>query len=222
MTPVVTFDLFSALLDSRAGGSAAFDTLARDRGWAVRGEELYDGWDARNKAAQRDCAGWVPWREPAVTALATTYADRELSADPAADVEVLVASMPAWPTWPDVANGLPRLAPAYRVGLLSNVDDDLFERTAAAPLVDPEVVLTSQRLRAYKPHSAIYRRARSAVGPMVHVATSGRDVRGALEAGIPVVRLRRPGHGLDPDGPRPTYEVETVDDLPHVLPALLG
>ncbi len=52
---------------------------------------------------------------------------------------------------------------------------------------------------------------------MVHVATSARDVRGALEAGIPVVRLRRPGHELDPDGPRPAYEVESVDELRAVL-----
>lgn len=64
---------------------------------------------------------------------------------------------------------------------------------------------------------AIYRRAVETVGSMVHVATSARDVRGALEAGIPVVRLRRPGHALDPDGPRPTYEVRTVDDLPGAL-----
>ena len=31
--------------------------------------------------------------------------------------------------------------------------------------------------------------------------TSARDVRGALEAGIDVIRLRRPGHRLDPSGP---------------------
>ena len=80
-----------------------------------------------------------------------------------------------------------------RVGLLSNVDDALFARTAAAPFVDPAAALTSEQLGAYKPHPEIYLRAKARLGDLVHVPTSARDVRGALEAGIPVVRLRRPG-----------------------------
>ena len=42
-----------------------------------------------------------------------------------------------------------------------------------------------------------------------------------LEARIPVVRLRRPGHRLDPDGPAPDHEVGSVTELPEVLAALL-
>lgn len=215
--PVVTFDLFSALLDSRAGGSAAFDRMARAAGWPTTGVQLYDVWDARNKAAQRDCLSWVPWREPASRALSQTYTSLGLDGDVTADVETLVASMSDWPLWPDASDGLRILGTEHRVGLLSNVDDEMFMSTAAAPYVDPELVLSSQRLLAYKPHAAIYRHAVETVGSMVHVATSARDVRGALEAGIPVVRLRRPGHVLDPDGPRPTYEVTTVADLPGAL-----
>ena len=117
-------------------------------------------------------------------------------------------------------DGLPRLAAHHRVGLLSNVDDELFARTAAAPLVDPDVALTSQRLQAYKPHPEIYLRAREALGELVHVAMSARDVRGALEAGISTVRLRRPGHELDPEGPRPAYEVGSMHELRGVLASM--
>lgn len=220
MTTVVTFDLFSALLDSRAGGCAAFDQLAGSRGWAVSGEALYDRWDAHNKAAQRDCTGWVPWRDPAAAALRRTYAELDVVGAVPDDLEVLVNSMADWPLWPDVAPGLPLVAAGHRIGLLSNVDDEVFARTAAAPLVDADVALTSQRLQAYKPHAAIYLRARDSLGSMVHVAASARDVRGALEAGIPVVRLRRPGHELDPDGPAPTHEVDAVADLAPVITSL--
>lgn len=215
--PLVTFDLFSALLDSRSGGSAAFDRLASGLGWQVRGEQLYDAWDPRNKAAQGDCATWVPWREPATRALTAAYAALGLDGDPEAGVEALAESMPRWPLWPDVLAGLPTLAETHRVGLLSNVDDELFRRTAAAALVDHEAAFTSERLRAYKPHPEIYVRAVEEAGPLVHVATSARDVRGALEAEIPVVRLRRPGHELDPDGPRPTHQVSDLGALGPVL-----
>lgn len=84
--------------------------------------------------------------------------------------------MADWPLWPDVAGGLPRLARVARVGLLSNVDDALFARTAAAPLVDPEVALTSEQLGVYKPHPEIYLRAKARLGDLVHVPTSARDV----------------------------------------------
>ncbi len=219
---VVTFDLFSALIDSRTGGSAAFDALARANDWPVSGFQLYDAWDPRNKTAQRDCTVWEPWRGPAGRAVAAAYADLGIEGDPAEGVEALIRSMADWPLWPDVPDGLPALRDRWRVGLLSNVDDDLFASTAAAPLVDQDVVLTSERLGVYKPHAAIYRRAVDTLGTLVHVATSRRDVRGALEAGIPTVRLQRPGHDLDPDGPRPTHEVTSTGELPGVLAAAMS
>jgi 2-haloacid dehalogenase len=49
------------------------------------------------------------------------------------------------------------------------------------------------------------------------VATSARDVRGALEAGIRVVRLRRPGHQLDPAGPSPRDEASDVRGVGALL-----
>jgi 2-haloacid dehalogenase len=52
----------------------------------------------------------------------------------------------------------------------------------------------------------------------VHVASSARDVRGALEAGIEVIRLRRPGHALDPTGPRPEREAGDLTELAALLP----
>ena len=60
---VVTFDLFSALTDSRRGGSAQFAQLAAQHDWAVAGEDVYDRWDAHNKSAQRDCTQWRSYRE---------------------------------------------------------------------------------------------------------------------------------------------------------------
>jgi 2-haloacid dehalogenase len=218
---LVTFDLFSALIDSRTGGSAAFAGLAAAHGWDVGGADLYDDWDARNKASQKelphdDAAPWVSFAEHSRRALAASYAARGLEADPTADVEVLLGSLPDWPLWPDVEAGLAAVGRSHRVGVLSNVDDELFGRTRAAALVAADAVLTSERLRAYKPHPELYRRARDA-GAQVHVPASARDTRGALEAGLAVVRVRRPGHRVDPAGPQPEHEVDDLAQLPAVL-----
>lgn len=218
---VVTFDLFSALLDSRTGGGSAFQVLARERDWPLSGQEVFDAWDPRHKEAQRACGTWVPYREPARRSLAETYAALGLAGDAGEDLERVLAGLGTWPLWPDVPRGLPGLAGHVRVGLLSNVDDALVRRTRAAALVDDEVALTSERLRAYKPSPLIYHRARERLGVMVHVASSARDVRGALEAGIPVVRLARPGHAVDAAGPRPPVQVGSVAELLPVLPRVL-
>ena len=152
-------------------------------------------------------------------ALTAAYAALGLDADADDDAATLLDSVGDWPLWPDVEAGLPAVAAAgYRVGVLSNVDDDVFARTRVAPLVEDDGVLTSHRLHAYKPAPELYRRAlERAGGRLTHVATSARDVRGALEAGIDVVRLRRPGHDLDPDGPRPAVVVGDLHDVVTVL-----
>jgi 2-haloacid dehalogenase len=221
----VTFDLFSALIDSRAGGSAALGALAAGRGWDVSGADLYDDWDASNKASQKDTpdgegAPWVSFAEHSRRALGAAYAGRGLAVDAAgvaADAAALLATLPDWPLWPDVASALPEIARRHRVGVLSNVDDELFGRTRAAVLFpDAAAVLTSQRLRAYKPHPQLYRRAAEA-GVQVHVPASARDTRGALEAGLAVVRVVRPGHRVDPDGPQPRHEVADLGELPALL-----
>jgi len=229
----VTFDLFSALVDARTGGSAALSAIAGRHGWDVAGSELYDEWDTRNKAGQKDTpvedgVPWVSFAEHCRRALAATYAARGLPTDAAgvaADTETLLGTLPDWPLWPDVAAALPEVARSHRVGVLSNVDDDLFARTRVAPLVqqlsDDGAVLTSERLRAYKPDARLYRRA-AGQGVDVHVPASARDTRGALEAGLTVVRVRRPGHRVDPDGPQPRHEVADLAELPAVLAALTG
>ena len=207
---MITFDLFSALIDSRTGASRVLAELAAGRGWSIGGERLYDEWDHRNKASQRDVPEWIPFAEHCRRSLAATYRELGLSGPADDDAAHLLASVGDWPLWPDVEAGLPALAQRHRIGVLSNVDDDVFARTRVAPLVADGDVLTSERLRAYKPHPDIYRRARErAGGRLLHVATSARDVRGAVEAGIDVVRLVRPGH--QPDGARPTPPHEAAD-----------
>jgi 2-haloacid dehalogenase len=217
-TPLVTFDLFSALIDSRTGASRILAGISAQRRWGLAGEQVYDEWDRRNKASQRDEREWIPFAEHCRHSLMATYADLGLSGPAVVDAAMLLGSVGGWPLWPGVAAGLTEIAARHRIGILSNVDDDVFARTKVAALVADDAVLTSERLRAYKPGPEIYRRARErAGGDLVHVATSARDVRGALEAGIDVIHLRRPGHELDPAGPVPDRTAADLTEVARLL-----
>ncbi|HLM04986.1 MAG TPA: HAD family hydrolase [Blastococcus sp.] len=215
---LVTFDLFSALIDSRTGAARILAVISAERGWGIDGGRLQDEWDRRNKASQRDEPEWIPFAEHCRRSLAATYDELGLTGPANVDAVMLLGSVAGWPLWPDVVRELPAIAGDHRVGILSNVDDDVFARTKVARLLDDDVVLTSERLRAYKPGADIYRRARErAGGELVHVATSGRDVRGAMEAGIDVIRLRRRGHDPDPAGPRPGREAADLAGVRRLL-----
>lgn len=219
--PLVTFDVFSALVDSRSGAARVLGAWAEQRGWPADGEEVYDRWDGLNKRSHRDVTTWRSYAQLAAGALEATYTQLGLHGDVRTDCAALLDSMAHWPLWPDVDDGLAELAGQFRFGVLSNIDDDLLARTRVSQLpLDPAAIVTSERVLAYKPARRIYSEAARLLGPYVHVASSARDVKGALEAGIDVVRLSRPGHALDPDGPVPQHQATSTTRLAALITPL--
>jgi 2-haloalkanoic acid dehalogenase type II len=216
---LITFDVFSALTNSRVGGTAYFAALATERGWSVDPADIYDGWDARNKELHRTHAGWASFRELSAVALQAAFAALEVSRPDEAIAAGLVESMTDWPLWPDVTLAAFGPLDPHRLGLLTNIDNDLLASTAVARLglFEADAILTSERLHSYKPAAGFYAAAEATVGPFIHVASSARDVRGAGSAGLRCIRLARSGHPLDPNGPVPRWTIESLADLPAAV-----
>jgi 2-haloalkanoic acid dehalogenase type II len=213
----VTFDCYSALVDSHTGVTTAFAELARVRGWSVDAAELAGYWDGRNKALQRDTTVWASYRALARRAMIEATDRFGLRGDPDADTAAVLATIPRWPHYADVPDGVARVAERYPVVLLSNIDDDLLAVTRCGyPFLR---AVTSEQARCYKPNVGIYLHAERQLGtPLLHVPASARDVRGAMEAGLDVVRVVRPGHELDPDGPTPDIDIGDLRELADLLP----
>lgn len=215
----ISLDVYSALVDSATGGTAALDRIGRQQGWETDAAALYHAWDRANKGSHRETMTFVPFRELAVRAMRTVLDEHGLAGDAREVTDALLASLHEWPLWPDVIEGLARIAPHHHLALLSNIDDDLLTSSPPGPLVTDHI--TSEQARAYKPHPALYDHARRQLGDgWIHVAASGRDVRGSLEAGVTVVRIVRPGHALDPAGPAPSIEIDDLRDLGDAVAAL--
>jgi 2-haloacid dehalogenase len=93
--------------------------------------------------------------------------------------------------------------------IVSNVDDDLFARTAARLLVPFYEVITAQQVRSYKPGRAhfdeVLRRTGATPATVLHVAQSlFHDHVPAQAMGFPTVWVNRPSRlpntGLTPPG----------------------
>jgi len=216
MRPTVSFDVYSALIDSRRGAGRTFAALAVSRSWPHDGEELYIGWDARNKALHAQADGSVSFRALAAQAMSGLLTDLGIEDDATAVTDLVLADVGSWPTWPDVGAGLMAVAAQHPIALLSNIDDDILALTRFG--IDIPLRITSERAKSFKPARGIYDFARSQLGvTLVHVPASGRDVRGALEAGVRTVRIIRPGYQVDPTGPQPEHEAEDLRELPGLL-----
>jgi 2-haloacid dehalogenase len=56
-----------------------------------------------------------------------------------------------WPPFPDSPDALARLKERFKLGVITNCDDDLFARTQARLGVEFDWVITAQQVGAYKP-----------------------------------------------------------------------
>ncbi|HYN06311.1 MAG TPA: HAD family hydrolase [Vicinamibacterales bacterium] len=108
------------------------------------------------------------------------------------------------PLFPDVEPMLAALrAEGYRLGVLTNCDEDLFARTQRSFLLPFDEVVTAERVRDYKPSTSHFRFfARSTgAGPAnwVHVARSWyHDIVPARQIEVPRVWVDRDDTGEDP------------------------
>ena len=125
----------------------------------------------------------------------------------------------AWGTLPvfgDVEPMLESLRHAgWRLAVLTNCDDDLFEETHRAFRRRFDLVITAERVRDYKPSPTHFRYFRRSTGVganhWVHVACSWyHDIAPARELAVPCVWLDRDRTGEDPAAAS-AYVLSAVD-----------
>jgi putative hydrolase of the HAD superfamily len=185
---IVTFDCYGTLIDWERGIAGAF----RDAGLELGRDAVL-----RAYAEQEPIAEQPPFR-PYRDVLADTArrVAHELGWN-AGDTSFLAESLPSWTPFPDTNAALERLTGAgYRLGILSNVDDDLLAATRRRFSVDFDLVITAQQVRSYKPGHAHFVAARNAIGgaPWLHAAESNfHDIVPTNALGIENAWINRRG-----------------------------
>jgi len=193
---VLTFDCYGTLVDWEQGIGAAFRAIAAEIGKSAELPPVLRAYHEIEPAVQAET--FRSYRE-VLTETARRLAIRLGWALPTTRAGFLAESVPTWPTFPDTNAALERLAAAgYRLGILSNVDDDLLAgtRRRLAPCFDPALIVTAQQVHSYKPALAHFETARSRIGTgrWLHVAQSlFHDIAAARRFGVPVVWINRRG-----------------------------
>jgi 2-haloacid dehalogenase len=140
-----------------------------------------------------------------------------------AELGSLHESIPAWPPFRDTVAALQKLQQRYRLGVISNIDDDLFAETRKHLGVEWAGVITAQQARSYKPSLNNFQLALRTLGVapprLLHAGQSVyHDVIPAQSLGINTVwvnrRSARPGVGaVRAASGQPDLEVSDVATL---------
>lgn len=106
------------------------------------------------------------------------------------------ATLPSWPLWPDTNGALERLKQRFRLGVLSNIDRDLFAETAEQFSVDMDLLVTAEDVCSYKPKHGHFLKMLAKVGGdatgVLHCAQSlFHDCAPATQLGIPNIWINR-------------------------------
>lgn len=168
----VTFDCYGTLIDWEEGIGDAFVRAAAEDGVSLDRAEFLRAYAATEPRVEHDAY--------------RSY--RDVLAETATDVAhmlgwrlephraiFLAESLPRWKPFADTNPALERLRrTGHRLGILSNVDNDLLAVTQGHFTVDFDLVITAEQVRSYKPGHAHFLAARERISDSawLHAAQS--------------------------------------------------
>jgi len=213
---IVTFDCYGTLIDWVSGIRDAFARAAAEDGVSISGNDVIRLYGEIEPIVERD---YRPYRD-VLTETAGRVAHAlgwRLAFERAM---FLVASLPSWKPFADTNPALERMRDAgSKLGLLSNIDDDLLAATRRHFTVDFDLVITAQQVRSYKPRHAHFVAAQERIGDQrwLHAAQSNyHDVVPTNALGIPNAWINRRDEVALPGG-IPGMELENLAALADAI-----
>jgi 2-haloacid dehalogenase len=222
----LTFDCYGTLIDWEAGLTAAFRTVLDAHGIEADGEDVLARYAQHESTAE--AGPYRRYRDVLATGLRGVAGELGFEPTPA-ELEAFGGSVADWPAFPDSAAALDRLQQRYRLGVITNCDDDLFAASNRRLGVDFDWIVTAQQVGAYKPNEAGFLAAFERIGlpreRILHVAQSlFHDHVPAKRLGLSTVwinrRRGRAGSGATP--PADATPDATYPDMASFAAAATG
>lgn len=210
----ITLDCYGTLIDWERGISDAFAAEAARDGRTIDRKSLLEAYHAIEPAVE--AKSYRRYRD-VLRVTAERVAAHFGWTIPEERAGFLAESLPSWPPFPDTNPALARLAAAgVKLGILSNVDDDLLAGTRRHLRVEFDLIVTAQEVGSYKPGHGHFTTARARVpegARWLHAAQSYfHDVVPCEALGIAVAWINRRGERPGSAG-APDHEFSDLDGL---------
>ena len=210
---IVTFDCYGTLIDWETGIRNAFRRASGGRSAAIDQTRVFELYEEEERRIEKE----PPYRRYrdvlSLTALAVSKKTEWRFSQ--AQSHFLAEELPHWTPFPDTNQALERLAKRFKLGILSNVDDDLLRGTLKHFTVPFDMTITAERVKSYKPGLAHFQEARRIIGDeskWMHAAASQyHDIVPAVSLGIRTVWVNR--KNTPRQDPRSQGSIKQVKDL---------
>jgi 2-haloacid dehalogenase len=214
---VLTFDCYGTLIDWESGLLAALRAVLSGHGVEAGDDDLLEAYARHETAAER--GAYRPYREVLRRALRGLCRERGLTPSEE-ETEAFAGSVADWPPFPDSAPALSRLSSRYRLGVITNCDDDLFAGSNRKLGVTFDWVVTAEQVGAYKPDERPFHAAFERLGlprdRILHVAQSlYHDHATAKRLGLTTVWIDRRG-GREGSGATPVAQATPDATFPDM------
>ena len=200
----LTFDCYGTLVDWEAGILAGLRQSLAGQGISPPDDELLEAFGRAE--AEIEAGPYRRYREVLAGSLAAICRTYGTTASPEA-AAAFGGSVVDWPAFPDSHAALARLKSRFRLGVITNCDDDLFAASNRRLDIDFDWVVTAQSVGGYKPDPRNFEAAFARIGlprdRILHVAQSlFHDHVPAKRLGLSTVwidrRQGRQGSGATP------------------------
>lgn len=223
---LLTFDCYGTLVDWETGIIDTVRPLCASSRTPPTDAQVLAAFANAEHAVQAE--RYRTYREVLALTLARMAPPLGFHATPAR-CDDFAASVADWPPFSDTTRALHRLGAHYRLGIVSNVDDDLFAATGKRLGTDFDWIVTAEQVGSYKPATAHFEEMarRSAIprARTLHIAQSPfHDIAPASALGYATVHVDRPSRGAG-SGATPPADARpdaTVPDMASLAELLLG
>jgi len=221
---IITFDCYGTLIDWESGILGAIRPIISAHGAHLSDAEILRMYGEIE--ADEESGEYQPYRE-ILRAVVRGFGTRLGFVPSEKEQESLPNSLVHWKPFPDTVTALRQLKQKFKLGILSNIDDDLFSATAPQLEVDFDHVVTAAQASAYKPSPDIFRLAqeRMALPPQewLHAGQSiYHDVIPAQSIGVATVWVNRPSPlpnsgAAKPAQAKPNVELASLQELADLV-----
>ena len=221
----LAFDIFGTVLDLTGSITPATRQFLQGKGAGIGAEAFWGQWRARQRIEQYQDSlmmlGHSGYLETCRRAL--LYCLR-LNGIPFADAEVreLMGAWQRLSPHADVAEGLRRLKPRYRLVALSNGEQSYLEHLERERMrFGFDALISVERAGWFKPHPSVYRTGATVLGlepqEIMMVAAHAFDIMGARACGYRGAYVNRYRLPYEESPHRPDIEVHDFIELANAL-----
>lgn len=210
---VITFDCYGTLIDWETGAKNTLRRLLAAKNIGADQDAFFEAWEASQRVR---IERYAPYRQIAAESFEQVTREQQLPLGPE-DARSFADSIASWQPFPDTVQALRALKRHVRLGIISNIDDDILASTVQLLGVEFDLLMTAQQAQAYKPAPEPFRRALERLDlpadKVAHAAFGFEyDITTASELGFHTILVRR-GRTQFPPSPVPDLEVADLAEL---------